>query len=184
MKHSHSRHQKTTSNLLRIHVKGKCRFSIGSPPEGAMYINLWSNFRGHPKFFSSSIFTKYWLFLTKQFTGLLELMKLYKQNLKDFFFFTIYQNYTLALRGLIFVFASDMRRWSQGCTWGKSAVISWSNSLRTNYSSEASHRKNSRQCGSLRQGSSQTLKSKMIVWPLSYHALSTPVGLPHVCIYT
>ena len=31
MQYSHSRHQKTTSNLLRIHLKGKLRFNNGSP---------------------------------------------------------------------------------------------------------------------------------------------------------
>ena len=40
------RHQKTTSNLLRIHLKGKLRFGNGSPQEGAMYINLFSGHSG------------------------------------------------------------------------------------------------------------------------------------------
>ena len=30
-------------------LKGKLRFGNGSPLERAMYINLWQNFRGHPK---------------------------------------------------------------------------------------------------------------------------------------
>ena len=35
---------------------------------------------------------------TKRFTGLLELIQLYKQNpFENIFIFTIYQNYTLAL---------------------------------------------------------------------------------------
>ena len=50
MQHSHSRHQKTTSNLLRIHLKCKLRFGNGSPLEGAIYINLYIvKFPGHPK---------------------------------------------------------------------------------------------------------------------------------------
>ena len=49
VQHSHSRHQKTTSHLLRINLKGKVRFNNKWPLEGAMYINLRSNFRGHPE---------------------------------------------------------------------------------------------------------------------------------------
>ena len=39
--HSHSRHQKTTSNLLRINVKGKLRFNHSWPLEGIVCITLW-----------------------------------------------------------------------------------------------------------------------------------------------
>ena len=38
---SHSRHQKTTSNLLRINLKGILQFNEIWPLEGAMYITLW-----------------------------------------------------------------------------------------------------------------------------------------------
>ena len=38
VQHSHSRHQKTTSNLLRINLKGILKFNDIWPPEGAMYI--------------------------------------------------------------------------------------------------------------------------------------------------
>ena len=41
VKHSHYRHQKTTSNILRINLKGKFRFINSWPPEGDMYINLY-----------------------------------------------------------------------------------------------------------------------------------------------
>ena len=42
-------------------------------------------------------------FQTKQFTRLLELIQLYKQNpLEKCFFFTIYKNYTLALTFIMF----------------------------------------------------------------------------------
>ena len=42
LQHSHSRHQKTTSNLIRIKLNGTLRFStrftLQRPLEGAMYI--------------------------------------------------------------------------------------------------------------------------------------------------
>ena len=41
VQHSHSRHQKTTSNLLRINLKGILKFNEIWPLEGAMYITLW-----------------------------------------------------------------------------------------------------------------------------------------------
>ena len=41
VQHSHSRHQKTTSNLYRINLKGRLRVSNEWSLEGAMYINLW-----------------------------------------------------------------------------------------------------------------------------------------------
>ena len=46
---SHSRHQKTTSNFLRINLKGILKFNEIWSIEGAMYITLWYNFRGLPK---------------------------------------------------------------------------------------------------------------------------------------
>ena len=46
-----------------------------------------------------AVSSQYWWFQTKRFTGLLELIQLYKQNqLENFLIFTIYQNYTLALK--------------------------------------------------------------------------------------
>ena len=51
------------------------------------------------KFLFYAVFSKKkrW-FQTKRFTGLLDLITLYKQNpLEKFLIFTIYQNYTLAL---------------------------------------------------------------------------------------
>ena len=46
-----------------------------------------------------AIFSQNWWFQTKRFTGLLDLIQLNKQNpLEKFFIFTIYQNYTLALK--------------------------------------------------------------------------------------
>ena len=49
VQHSHYRHQKTTSNLLRINVKGILKFNEIWPLEEAMYITLWQNFGGHPE---------------------------------------------------------------------------------------------------------------------------------------
>ena len=53
-----SRHQKTTSNLLRINLNVTLRFSNEQPLEGVMYINIWSNSRGHPKNFVLCKFLK------------------------------------------------------------------------------------------------------------------------------
>ena len=78
MQHSHTRHL-TTSNLLRITVKCRLRFSNEWPLEGAVYINLYGKILpGIPNFFVFCKLFKYWWFQTKQFTGLLEFMKLYK----------------------------------------------------------------------------------------------------------
>ena len=40
VQHSHSRHLKTTSNLLRINLKGILKFNEIWPLEGAMYITM------------------------------------------------------------------------------------------------------------------------------------------------
>ena len=64
VQHSHSRHQKTTSDLLRTTLKGTLRFSNEWPLERALYmcINhimvklLWAT--GHPEFFPPSNFSK------------------------------------------------------------------------------------------------------------------------------
>ena len=50
------------------------------------------------KFYFYAIFSENLWFQTKRFTGLLELVQLYKQNpLEKYSIFTIYQNYTLVL---------------------------------------------------------------------------------------
>ena len=41
--------KKTTLNTLRINLKGILKFNEMWPREGAMYITLWDNFRGHPE---------------------------------------------------------------------------------------------------------------------------------------
>ena len=62
--------RKTTSNLLRINLKGKLRFNDSLSLEGAMYITLWQNFGGHPKNFSFMQFSQNIDgFQMKRFTG-------------------------------------------------------------------------------------------------------------------
>ena len=99
--HSHSRQQKTTSNLLRINLRGILKFNEIWPQEGALYITLWQKFGGHPKNFSFMQFCQKIDGFRQRFTGLLELLQLYKQNpLEKFLIFTIYQNYTLAFMNM------------------------------------------------------------------------------------
>ena len=82
VQHSHSRQQETTSNLLRIYLNCKLRFNNSWPLEGAMNITLWWNVRGHPEnVWFYAIFSNYWWFQTKWFTGLLKLnVQLYKKQ--------------------------------------------------------------------------------------------------------
>ena len=49
VQHYHSRHQKTSSNLLRINLKGILKFNRIWPIEGAMCITLMVEFSGHPE---------------------------------------------------------------------------------------------------------------------------------------
>ena len=116
VQHSHSRHHKTTSNLLRIDLKGILKFNEILPLEGAMYITLYSRiFGGIPKMVVLCNFCRNWRFQTNIFTGLLELIQLYKQNpLEKFFIFTIYQNYTLALSFNDLLFYSRVFKIFQG----------------------------------------------------------------------
>ena len=58
-------------------------------------VEFWGAFRECE---CCAVFSENWWFQTKRFTGLLELIQLYKQKpLEKIFIFTIYQNYTLAL---------------------------------------------------------------------------------------
>ena len=110
MQHSHSRHQKTTSNLLRINLKGKLRFSNGWPLEGAMYINLWSNFLGHPEML---VFCNFF-----QNIGVRQFVKRYTQTpLQYFLIFTVYQNYTLALTIKLVFYALIWQRYLKLTLW-------------------------------------------------------------------
>ena len=64
------------------------------PLEGAMYISLWENSRGHPDNITSFIDG----FEQKYSQGFENSYNSYEQYpLENFFIFTIYQNYTLAL---------------------------------------------------------------------------------------
>ena len=101
VQHSRSSHQKPTSKLLRINLNCKLRFNHPWPLDGAMYIynSMLKLFGGIPKMFVYAVFSKYWWFQTKWFTGLLELLQLYylTNPIEIIFIFTIYWNYTLAL---------------------------------------------------------------------------------------
>ena len=89
VQYSHSRHQKTTSNFLRIHLKGRLEVSKEWSLEGAMYkpmVKILGSIL--TTFFVVANFSKYWWFQTKQFTRLLEFIKLCKQNPCRHFFFS------------------------------------------------------------------------------------------------
>ena len=70
------------------------------PLEGAMYISLWENSRGHPDNVSFMQFsTKIDGFEQKDSQGFENSYKSYEQYpLEKFLIFTIYQNHTLALK--------------------------------------------------------------------------------------
>ena len=91
--------QKTTSHLLRISLNGILKLNEVWPLEGAMYISLWENYRGHPDNVSFMHFsTKIDGFEQKDSQGFENSYNSYEQYpLEKFFIFTIYQNYTLAL---------------------------------------------------------------------------------------
>ena len=72
VQHSHPRHQKTTSNLKR-HIQWNMA-TRGS----YVHNSMGRIFGGIPKMYA--IFSENWWFQTKRFTGLLELIQLYKQN--------------------------------------------------------------------------------------------------------
>ena len=80
VQHSHSRHQKTTSTLLRINLKGILKFNEVWPLEGAtcMYSNSMVEFSAASR--KCYFYAENWWFQTKRFTGLLELIQLYKIN--------------------------------------------------------------------------------------------------------
>ena len=72
VQHSHSRHQKTPSNLLRINSNNKLMVNKIWPLEGALYINRHNSMvrfsRASRKCNFYAIFSKYWWFQTKRFT--------------------------------------------------------------------------------------------------------------------
>ena len=85
--------------LLRISLNGILKLNEVWPLEGAMYISLWENSRGHPDNVSFMQFsTKIDGFEQKDSQGFENSYSSYEQYpLENFFIFTIYQNYTLAL---------------------------------------------------------------------------------------
>ena len=95
----HFRHLKTTSHLLRICLKSILKSNEVWPLEGAIYISLWENYRGHPDNVSFMQFcTKIDGFQQKYSQGFENSYNSYERYpLEKFFIFTIYQNYTLAL---------------------------------------------------------------------------------------
>ena len=97
MQHSHSRHHKTTSNLLRINLKGTLRFSNEWPLEGAMYINLWQNSLGIPRiFFCVCKFLEILIVSDKAIHEAVRIHQiLWIKPIRGFLFFIIYPNYTL-----------------------------------------------------------------------------------------
>ena len=75
------RYQKTTSNFLRITLKGSMRVSNEWLLEGDMYINLYGKILGASwKVMLFCKFLKTSMVSDKQLTRLLEFIKLYKQN--------------------------------------------------------------------------------------------------------
>ena len=92
-----TRHQQTTSNLLRITLKDKMRISNEWSQEGALYTNLCYNYQGPWSiFFLLRNFLKYWWFQTKQLTSHLKFIKLYKQTpFEKYLIFTIIWKYML-----------------------------------------------------------------------------------------
>ena len=79
MHHSHSSHQKTSSNFVRITLKGRLGVKNELSLEGAtcMYIKTYGKILGDPGdfffFFLSANFSKGWWFQTRQLTMLLEI---------------------------------------------------------------------------------------------------------------
>ena len=84
---------------IRISLNGILKLNEVWPLEGAMYISLWENSRGHPDNVSFMQFsTKIDGFEQKDSQGFENSYNSYEQYpLEKFFIFTIYQNYTLAL---------------------------------------------------------------------------------------
>ena len=77
-----------------------------------MYISLWENSRGHPDNVSFMQFsTKIDGFEQKDSQGFENSYNSYEQYpLEKFFIFTIYQNYTLALKGMIIKTSLELKR--------------------------------------------------------------------------
>ena len=85
--------------MKKISLNGILKLNEVWPLEGAMYISLWENYRGHPDNISFMQFsTKIDGFEQKDSQGFENSYNSYEQYpLEKFLIFTIYQNYTLAL---------------------------------------------------------------------------------------
>ena len=83
---------------VKIGLNGILKLNEVWPLEGAMYISLWENSRGHPDNISFIQFSmKIDGFEQKDSQGFENSYNSYeKYPLEKFFIFTIYQNYTLA----------------------------------------------------------------------------------------
>ena len=89
MQHSHSRHQKTTSNFLWISLKGILKFNEISP----LGHNSWQNFQEHPENVSFMQFSQKIDGFRQKDSQDLEFLQL-EQNSEIFHFHhIIYQNY-------------------------------------------------------------------------------------------
>ena len=86
-----------------------------------MYISLWENYRGHPDNISFMQFsTKIDGFEQKDSQGFENSYNSYEQYpLEKFLIFTIYQNYTLALKKRPFPFKENLNSVS---TWLKNEI--------------------------------------------------------------
>ena len=103
VQHSHSRHQETTSNLLKITLKGmQIDDQQWTITRGSFVHKPMVKFSRYvPQTFCCCCCCKYLKLLmvsTKQFTRLLEFIKLYLNKINPFIFFKslIYQSCTLA----------------------------------------------------------------------------------------
>ena len=89
VQHSHSRHKITTSNLCRINLKAN--WGLITTTRGSYVHKPTVKFLEVSPNFLSGNFSNYGWLQTKQFTRLLEFIKLYKQNpLMMIFFFSHY----------------------------------------------------------------------------------------------
>ena len=103
---------KTISNLLTISLNGI--LNQVWQLEGALYISVWENSRGHPDNISFMQFsTKIDAFEQNDSQGFENSYNSYEQYpLENFFIFTIYQNYTLALKPLFNIVVDRFKKFS------------------------------------------------------------------------
>ena len=103
VQHSHFRHQKTTSNLLRINLKGILKVQWNMATRGSYVHNCYGRiFGGIPKMLILCNFLRKFMAsdekIHRAFRTHTTVFILKQNPLDKFFIFTIYQNYTLALK--------------------------------------------------------------------------------------